>query len=391
MSAPRRSIGRFRVPGRSAVAQRHFVSTLYLPRSSRQQQLLRVAERLPPALGSALLARFSGPPAGEEPEPAALELERRVLRDLSGGAAEPAIALLGYAGQGRAVSWVFTPGETAPRWVSKIARAVPASGLERERSRLHELRASLSPELAGTLAAPVAFAAEGGWQVLVSTARPGRTLAASLARAPRDSARRVYLFAAAARWLARFHRESAPAVADGEAPGSLVAVLRRGESGPWLVTLAEGHARGTLRRVRSHGDFWPRNLLVETDPARVVGVVDWESAEESELPHHDLFDFVFAHAAAAHDGGAGVRPIDAFRHAVLEPTPLRAALTGFLTTYAHEAGLEPRWLEPLLALYLSELAAGVREVGISAPEQRSEVARTWWDLYSTAGRPVFSG
>jgi hypothetical protein len=201
---------------------------------------------------------------------------------------------------------------------------------------------------------------------------------------------RLDLFVVAVGWLARFHRATRARGA-GEAPPSLVAALRRGESGAWLRGLAEGYAGGQLPVGETHGDYWPRNLLVADGPARVTGVVDWSAPATPDLPHRDLYDFVFAHALAALGAGGRERPAEVFRAALHGPGRWRPATQSFLVGYAHEAGIDTRWLEPLLELYLSELAAGVRTLGITPPERRIEVARTWRSAHASAGRPAFSG
>ena len=390
MSAGTLAVGRYRVPRGESAAQRHFLAQLFLPRSRRERWQLRLAERLPPRLGVRLLAGAVGGGGGEEPAADGRCLEREVLATIRGvdDSGMRSVTLLGYRGQRRSVRWLFAPGEREPRWLAKLAPA-GSGGLDVERRRLDEL-ARLPEDLRASIARVVAHRTGRGWEVLVTTALPGPTLAAALARSDRDTRRRLDLFGAAAGWLARFHRATRSA-GGGPAPASLVAALRRGESGPWLQRLAEGFASGALTTGGVHGDYWPRNLLVDPEPARITGVVDWEAAVTPDLPHRDLYDFVFAHALAVSGDEGRARPVEVFRAALLEPTRWRAATQAFLVGYTHQAGIDSRWLEPLLELYLSELAAGVRTLGITPPERRIEVARTWRSVHATAGRPAFSG
>jgi aminoglycoside phosphotransferase (APT) family kinase protein len=43
-----------------------------------------------------------------------------------------------------------------------------------------------------------------------------------------------------------------------------------------------------------HGDFWPGNLLVAEDGMTLTGIVDWDLAENGELPMHDVLNLLMA-------------------------------------------------------------------------------------------------
>lgn len=375
-----RRVGRYRVPAGAPHAIRWFVRALWAPRSRRERWLGRLAERLPAPAALVLLAR--GPATREE---TAGETGRRLLAG-AGADAESLRALSwhGYPGSGRAVDFVFAAGEEAPRWVLKSGPRTAAGRLRGERERLARARARVSPGLAATLPEPLAFAVEQEREWLLLSALPGRTVDAELARWPADEERHRRRLTAAAIWLARFQRETrAPGAA---APAGAPPTAPAGE----LAPLERALAAGELPRAASHGDFWPRNVLVAEGRDQVVGVVDWEAAREDEPPHRDLFDFVLCHAAGRAPGEGAERAVAAFRAAFLDAGdghPTRSCLEAWATA----AAVARTWLEPLFRLWLAELAAGARELRLVPAPRRQEVARAWLGLYATASRSVFSG
>jgi hypothetical protein len=381
-SEPMVAVGRLRVSAALPAAIRFALRQLLVPRSRRERWLLAASARLPSRIGLQLLALGAGPPTGVPATGQALELERRLLAEnpLGPGDASMRVRLLAHSGQGHQLGFLFRCDDRHPGWVIKTG---PRRG--QERAHLLRLRAALPAGLREALPEPLASVIDEGTEALLLTALPGRSFAAAFSGARRG--RRERLLEAAAGWLAQFHRATVSGA------GALPAALEpRGDVGDAArAELARGLAAGALRPSSIHGDYWPRNLLVDARGERILGVVDWEALADYELPHRDLFDFVLAAAAVATDGGRGERPVEAFRRGLLEPTPLRAALRCFLATYLRERDLEPRWLEPLLALHLAELAEGVRELGVAPPQARREAAREWWRLYEGAGRSVFSG
>lgn len=113
--------------------------------------------------------------------------------------------------------------------------------------------------------------------------------------------------------------------------------------------------------VAEHGDFRPPNLIISGPDA--IGAVDWELAERSGLPLHDL---VFFHAFAA-EVAPQVRP---------DLQQLGAAALASLE-------LDPDLLGPLSAIaMLRQLANLVRRgtgsVGGAPEVARSDIARAWF-------------
>jgi hypothetical protein len=376
------------VPTGAPQAVRWFVDSVWTPRSRRERWLGRLAARLPAAAALSLLARGSRARGAL----GAADTGRRLLRAAAGDQASGSCALgwSGYAGTGRALDFVFLAGESLPRWVLKWGRMGVGASLSDERDRLVRVRTLLAgtsaDELVETLPEPLAYGVDGEHEWLLLSALQGRTLDADLARAPRDGARGRRHLVLGAEWLGRFHGGTEPGPEAGRE-----LELAPGELGAELESLARAIADGALPRAASHGDFWPRNILVTPDLARVSGVVDWESARAGGLAHGDLFDFVLSYAALVAEGAGAERAMAAFRLAILSPEAFAGGVRAGLDAYAETAGLAPRWLEPLFRLYLSELAAGARELRLAPAPDRPEVARTWIALYANAKRSVFSG
>jgi hypothetical protein len=139
-----------------------------------------------------------------------------------------------------------------------------------------------------------------GRSVLIETGLPGQSAAALLASRPRAFARVLALLAD---WLEAWNRATlvvrAPEPQELErlvlGPAELLAgELEAGaEYVTWLADRCRRVAEGPVPFVTAHNDLTMFNLLV--DDGR-LGIVDWEAADDAQLP---LTDFVYAVADAA--------------------------------------------------------------------------------------------
>lgn len=113
------------------------------------------------------------------------------------------------------------------------------------------------------------------------------------------------------------------------------------------AALHRGLAGQELRTSTVHGDFWPGNVLVDTDHA-VTGIVDWEDAQETGLPDVDLVHWWLA----AQPGELGA----AVGRALARPAEARTAL-GQLPVARANPQLD---LETVVLLaWLTHVAAGL--------------------------------
>lgn len=373
------AIGRFRVPSRPAAVARFFLADLHSPRSGRERLAGRLARRLPAALGLRLLAAVS-PSAGE---PAGLARQARsagllAAADLADGEGAAAIELAGHEGRRRGVVFVFPPRAERPARVLKLATD-PAAGaaIAAEADRLERTRRALSPALAATIPRVLERSGDAGCAGVALEARPGRPLQLELARGESSRERLAERFEAAGDWLGRFHRETAVA---GALPEVLSAALSARCPKPREVPLA-----------RAHGDYWPRNVLVDEASGRISGVVDWEAPEAIRPPHGDLFDFALS-AVGCSSGPEGAPPPErVLGLALLAPGSWRDLVSRFFAGYIAASALERSALEALLRLYLEEIESERRAVSWIPAGRRREVVGTWRNELETANRSAFSG
>jgi aminoglycoside phosphotransferase (APT) family kinase protein len=186
---------------------------------------------------------------------------------------------------------------------------------------------------------------------------------------------------AAGDWLARFHaatrREEAFRLPGWEE-------LAAEEPGPpsWYRRLEERLERRPLTLAAGHGDFWPRNVLVEG--GEVTAVVDWEAASPAAPPFGDLFAFAWSYGL---EGpwcrGRALPAAEAFRRAFLDDNPLSRAVAAYLARYGAAFALDGETLRDLFRLWLHTRPAGDPEGG--------DPWRICDRMLGEAGRSVFSG
>jgi aminoglycoside phosphotransferase (APT) family kinase protein len=106
----------------------------------------------------------------------------------------------------------------------------------------------------------------------------------------------------------------------------------------------------TLRLVASHGDFWPRNVILDGH-AGMAGVVDWERFSPRSSPFDDLFHFPAAYGMAYRWYGLRNEE-ESWTRTFVHRNHVSRAVRRFLARYCLRRGLHPSLLLPLLQLHL---------------------------------------
>lgn len=343
------AVDRFVLPAGDPAIASFLVERLLAPHNVRER-LRRSALLAVPAL-AARLAHRSAAGNGHGP---VLEMVRSALAepDLLRGtslAGRPVRWLLveDYAGNGRErlVVFLFAAGEASPAAVLKLRRVgAEGSSLQREEEALRLLADRLPVDLLPSVPKQLAWRELPGLEVLVMSPLPGVSAYVELQGllAPGRAVDRH--FAAAAEWLARFHRAT----------------------------------RAGRNLAASHGDFWARNLLVGPDGR--AAVVDWEHFAAEAPPYEDLFHFPLTYGLNyPWERWRRLPPDEAFRRTFLEDNRVSRAVSRYLARYAAMAGVDLTALQGLFDAHLATRPEG----DLPWSELRSLLGR--------AGRSVFSG
>lgn len=390
-------LGRFLVPVDRRRVVRWFFRDLFVPHGRRERLLRRavgVAGRLPLPLAPAFRDRraadeIAGDDAARAEALAAVEWmvggPGRPLLAEGGLTSTPSwLAAADYAGTGRrrTLAFLFAPGSDRPAAMAKV-RPGDATGepLASEREAIDRVRAELPADLAATVPAVLAWGRAAGREGLLLAALPGRSVWADLHATAFPARRASRHLAAAANWLAAFHAATRrdqvfrlPAwdeLAAGEP-----------EPPPWYRRLAERLERRPLPLAAGHGDFWPRNVLIEG--GEVTAVVDWEAARPAAAPFADLFAFAWSYGI---DGpwrrGRPLPAAEAFRRAFLDDNPLSRAVAAYLARYGAALALDGETASDLFRLWLRTRQADDPEGG--------ETWRICDRMLGEAERSAFSG
>jgi hypothetical protein len=242
-------LDRFLVPLGAPLARRYFTNALYVPQGP--------GGRMRRAIGQPRLRRAASS--------AGIEHLQSMLEEVPDVAAGAAIYLRDYAtsDRGRTIAFFFRAGEAEPSVVVKTQLNVTPS-LRRESEAIEQMRAFLPPELKKTLPRVLRFHTSRRGELLAMTSLPGRSAYIDMQGSLTPWRFVDQHFDAAARWLAAFHlatRTSDTSTVNGvEVPHSAM-----------------------------HGDFWPRNVLLDADGS--AGVVDWEHFVPSASPLADLLHY----------------------------------------------------------------------------------------------------
>jgi hypothetical protein len=133
-----------------------------------------------------------------------------------------------------------------------------------------------------------------------------------------------------------------------------------------LAQVREWAPPRTLRLVASHGDFWPRNVILD-DRASMAGIVDWERFSPATSPFDDLFHFAATYGLAYRWIGRE-REDESWARTFLRRNRISRAVRRFLGRYCLRRGLQPSLLMPLLQLHLITRHRDARRRGETTPE-----------------------
>jgi aminoglycoside phosphotransferase (APT) family kinase protein len=247
-----------------------------------------------------------------------------------------------------------------PALVAKLPRLPGAADLAREAANLRAAGRALGGGDAGTAPSLVAFEPGPAYPILLETGLPGRSLSPRAVRRDRER-----LIADGCAWLVRLAEATARRPPDDGWYERLVAAPlralgRRLADGTPLQPLVER----TLERARAlrdadlplvleHGDLGHPNLLRRPDGR--LGVLDWERADPSGLPGHDLV-FLLAYAAACGRSGPAAVPGAFFgRDAWAWPVAER---------YAGALGIDAALLPALVAVASARVVAASAANGL---------------------------
>jgi hypothetical protein len=248
-----------------------------------------------------------------------------------------------------------------PSTTSHIAFAQEWAALEAARA--------WPPDLRVTVPAPIVRRRIGGHDVIVMDGLPGRSVYVDLHRILGLAPPRVErLLMAASNWLAGFH----------------LATRQSTATPPCALPHAAAGA--------SHGDFWPRNILVDRSGS-VTGVVDWEAFVLDGCPLDDLFQFALSCAMVRARTVKSCK--EAFHRGFLENTVLARAIRRSFLDYCARTGVPAEALRPAFERFLArgaEAGPPVEATGAgSAKADTVETWLTWRHQLRMADRSVFSG
>lgn len=377
-------VDRFVLPARDDLVLHHFLEHLFVAHSARER-LWGWGARTSSRLGMPSTARrmlpISPPPAPASP--AGTDEILPALRRIGLGRGARSIQLRDYPGGGRAgsVTFVFPPGAREP---SVVVKSRPSAGssapsLRREWHAISELRDRLPADLRATVPEPLWYATENRTEVLALSFIAGCPAYADMRNLLAPARRAGSHMKAASCWLARFHEATTdPSAALDPAQGVPDPEWLReriwksggpgGEAlGPglgWVHRLREDLARESLHPTAIHGDFWPRNLLLDRGGG-LPGVVDWEHHRDRGNPAYDLFQFPITYGL----NHPWVRyrrspALDAFRRTFLERNRVSRAVRSYFEGYRRARGMEWSLLRRLFLLHL--LTASPEEPWVAA-------------------------
>lgn len=346
-------IGRFVVPLGDRRVLRWFLAHLHVEHGLTgrlRHALLRTAAPWAPG-ADRILYEWRG--SAREGDPALVAARRAVdaMREaLPGASPERWIVMRDdlREARGRVIVFPFAAGAGAPGGVLRVRSAGAGPALGREAAALAHVRPRLPAALRDTLPKVAARCEADELEIQLETLLPGRSAYVEMRASFVPSLRARRHFRAAGRWLAEFHAAT-------RWPDGSVAV---------------------------HGDFWPRNLLLDSSGA-ATGVVDWEWYRPAGSPFRDLFDFAVGYALAWPWADERPRdPLEALTRAFVGPGRVFRAVREYLDDYAAAVGIDRADLEAAFPDYVEGRSRASRE----------EVP--WADLrrrIETADRSVFSG
>lgn len=264
--------------------------------------------------------------------------------------------------RGCATLFGFADTAPVPALVIRVPRTSEAETLlAAQFSTLEALRRALPPALAETITRPIGLLPAAGTRIGVEYAFAGRSMAAVASRA---HAQIKMEFQQALAWLVEFHRNTDRPVRMsakelrqrvlGAADGALERAGLTPAEGRYLESLVERAQAAAERPLPcgwGHGDFWPRNVLMDHGRLQVV---DWEHCRRDALPFGDVLLFPLGYGwALAY--GRKLSPLQAFQMTFCEPGFMLAEAQRFVRGYFRARELHAGWWDIFAPLALLEL------------------------------------
>jgi aminoglycoside phosphotransferase (APT) family kinase protein len=210
------------------------------------------------------------------------------------------------------VALVGPPGGAGVIVLKLPHTAVGVTGLRRQFGVLSQLHANEAlGEWRTLLPRPILEAELAGQPYFAESAVPGRDMGGCLSQ---PSVRRA-AYDTAMSAIRVLHRLTASSIVVDEAVlrrwvdepvQTLRGLVRSQEAVNRLVDQLHADLAGQTVQVGwIHGDFWPRNLLVDESRTALTGIVDWDLAEPGELPMHDVLNLLLATPQIVQGRGLG--------------------------------------------------------------------------------------
>jgi len=295
----------------------------------------------------------------------------------------------------RLVLFAFDQGASQPSAVLKVRSGVAGQGpLGREWEALRGLERQ--PDLRNSVPRPLAFRAAGPLEVLWQTWIPGRSAYTDLHRSLTPGRHVARHFDAAADWLSRFHGAThRPAasftLADLEVLSDTIR-LRTGvtiDGTGWCRELRSLMPASGVPVAAGHGDFWPRNLLLDrssrsrSGPRDRAAVVDWEESTKAAPVFLDLFTFPLSYGLNyPWRQLRRVPAVRAFQWTFLEDTPVAREVRRYLQRYCQALDLEGALVGRLLPLFLLMRWAANTPTASASPGADATHDQPWQTLYA---------
>ncbi|HEX7709023.1 MAG TPA: hypothetical protein VF701_21380 [Thermoanaerobaculia bacterium] len=347
---PYLSCGRFLISSEEKNAHRYFVDQLFIPHgiAGRIRWLLRI-------------------PTMRLAEKSEVEVVERLHESLRNEQLRCSIVLKDYDSnaRGRVTAFLFDSAGSTPHSVVKVQRA-PEGGersLRTEAETLELMQRTLPPELRRTVPAVLRFESGVESELLITTMLSGRSAYSEFHTSIRPAAHLERHFGAAARWLASFHQ------ATGGVPAR---------------SLVEVEATSPV-----HGDYWARNLLIDSSGS--MNVVDWEDFTASGSPFIDLFHFPLTYGLAyPWTRYRRLQTEAAFCRTFLERNRLSKAVQQYFRLWCATTGIPVTGLKEAFRLYLQTSGT----MGLPERERPGIAGLPWNTLaaqFDRASESVFSG
>jgi hypothetical protein len=310
---------------------------------------------------------------------------------------EPAVLLLDdypTMNRGQRVLFFFEGQNQTPFAVMKCSGGKQAHRISWEHQTLQRLRLEASNQFGSKLPRAVRFTEIGGVSLLLETFLEGRSIYYEMRNSLFPQRLVSQHLKKALDWLIQFQTETLrrkERLSSSLRRSIIDENLRQVENEFGLAVDEQkmiAHARQLavkldgveLPVVARHGDFWPRNLVLEEERA---GVVDWEHFQREDLPFEDLFLFPTSYGLVfpwrvARWG----KPAEAFRATFLERTWMSDLVRSYFQDYCRSWDLPQELLELFFPVFLGrqmikEKARKAEEIKMSSIDPWREVFREY--------------